>query len=106
VSFRSAGKGRSKALDGNPLVFSACPSLGVVQALVSARAVTPASIERARDDIRRCGGHLIVERCPDALAREVDVWGPPASGMELASGLKQVLDPKRRFNPGRFVGRL
>lgn len=36
----------------------------------------------------------------------VERWGPPRADFDLQHALKQSLDPKNTFNPGRFVGRL
>jgi glycolate oxidase FAD binding subunit len=49
------------------------------------------------------GGQVIVLRCPAAWKAEVSVWGPPRGDAALMRAVKEKLDPRRLFNPGRFV---
>jgi glycolate oxidase FAD binding subunit len=87
--------------------FLAHPSLGVVRVLYAASGSPEArDLVAARRAVEACGGRMIVEACPDSLAREAEIWGSAGSGFELMSGLKDALDPDRRFNPGRFAGGL
>jgi glycolate oxidase FAD binding subunit len=55
---------------------------------------------------RQHGGHLFVERLPAEHKREIDVWGEPPAPLELQRRVKQALDPRLVFSPGRFAGRL
>jgi glycolate oxidase FAD binding subunit len=48
-------------------------------------------------------GNLIVTRCPSAWKRALPVWGRPGSDIELMRQVKEQLDPRRLFNPGRFI---
>ena len=71
-------------------------------------------IRRLRKAAGGLGGSVVVEQCPLALKRELDVWGDLSSGMdpEVDSGmeimrrLKNKFDPNRTLNPGRFIGGL
>lgn len=71
-------------------------------------------IGRLRKAAGDLGGSVVVEQCPLALKRELDVWGDLSSGMdpEVDSGmeimrrLKNKFDPNRTLNPGRFIGGL
>lgn len=59
------------------------------------------------DKAARVGGSFIIERMPDILrARDTPVWLPLLSDFPLMQRLKTTLDPKRVWNPGRFIGRL
>jgi len=49
---------------------------------------------------------LVVERLPEELKREIDVFGEPPGGFGLMKRIKEKLDPKGILSPGRFVGRL
>jgi FAD/FMN-containing dehydrogenase len=49
-------------------------------------------------------GHLIVEAAPPDLKKKIDVWGELRGDYAIMRRLKQEIDPKRIFNPGRFVG--
>jgi glycolate oxidase FAD binding subunit len=52
------------------------------------------------------GAHLVLERCPDALAETVEVWRPLPAALPLMRRMKQALDPAGTLAPGRFVGRI
>ena len=59
---------------------------------------------RLREEVGRCMGHLVVERCPLELKRRIDVWGDSAEGMTIMRRIKRELDPAGILNPGRFAG--
>jgi glycolate oxidase FAD binding subunit len=48
-------------------------------------------------------GNVIVLRCPPAWKRSLPVWGVPRGDGWLMQEVKGKLDPRRLFNPGRFV---
>ena len=50
------------------------------------------------------GGSAIVERCPAAVKRNIDVWGDSPQGIEIMRRIKEKFDPSGILNPGRFVG--
>jgi FAD/FMN-containing dehydrogenase len=50
------------------------------------------------------GGNLLVESCPPAIKKRVDVWGQPRSDYRIMRRLKEQIDPTGILNPGRFVG--
>jgi FAD/FMN-containing dehydrogenase len=50
--------------------------------------------------------HVTIPWCPLALKRRIPVWGPPRSDFALMEKMKQVFDPHRILNPGRYVGGL
>jgi glycolate oxidase FAD binding subunit len=47
-------------------------------------------------------GAVVVERCPPAWKRSVPVWDAQTQGW-LMRAVKEQFDPRRTFNPGRFV---
>jgi glycolate oxidase FAD binding subunit len=49
------------------------------------------------------GGHVVVRRCPAAWKDAAFVWGPPRGDVWLMRKIKEQLDPRGLFNPGRFV---
>ena len=53
-------------------------------------------------DALRRSFSVIVERSPIAI----DVWGPKPNSFPIMEQLKLRFDPRRRLNPGRFVGGL
>ena len=48
-------------------------------------------------------GGVIVPRCPPEWKSTLSVWGPPPSDAWLMRDVKAKFDPKRIFNPGRFI---
>jgi glycolate oxidase FAD binding subunit len=51
-----------------------------------------------------CSGNVVVTRCPTAWKSVLPVWGRPTGDRELMKAVKEKLDPRGIFNPGRFVG--
>lgn len=48
-------------------------------------------------------GNVIVRHCPPAWKASLPVWGRPRADAWLMRTVKQHLDPRGLFNPGRFV---
>jgi glycolate oxidase FAD binding subunit len=86
------------ARGGNGIAYAAldAPADGVELA---------STLRRARTRVATLGDNasLVVERCPTAVKRGLDVWGDPGSGVQLMRALKQQLDPRGTLNPGRYV---
>ncbi len=66
--------------------------------------------ERAREILNgalaaatAAGGNVVVLRCPPDWKASLPVWGAPRGDAWLMRRVKEQLDPRRRFNPGRFV---
>jgi glycolate oxidase FAD binding subunit len=53
---------------------------------------------------RKGQGSVIVPRCAPEWKSTLDVWGPVPGDAWLMREVKAKFDPKRIFNPGRFVG--
>jgi glycolate oxidase FAD binding subunit len=70
--------------------------------LERAVAVTEALLEAAA----RAAGNVILPRCPAEWKRVLPVWGRPRGDLWVMRRVKDQFDPKRLFNPGRFVGGL
>jgi glycolate oxidase FAD binding subunit len=49
-------------------------------------------------------GSVIVLDCPPAWKSLLDVWGRSRADVALMREIKNKLDPRNLFNPGRFVG--
>ena len=56
--------------------------------------------------VARRGGHRVIERAPVAVKRRCEVWGPVGDNFAVMQALKASYDPRRRLNPGRFIGGL
>ena len=64
------------------------------------------TIGRIRELAGEAGGFTVVERCPLAAKKEIDVWGGPPQGIQIMRRIKQQFDPLGVLNPGRFVDRI
>jgi glycolate oxidase FAD binding subunit len=51
-------------------------------------------------------GNVILLRCPPAWKAALPVWGAPRGDLWLMRRVKEQLDPRRLFNPGRFIDAL
>jgi glycolate oxidase FAD binding subunit len=49
------------------------------------------------------GGNMIVSRCPPAWNSALPIWGRSTLDRRMMRAVKDKLDPRRVFNPGRFV---
>jgi hypothetical protein len=49
------------------------------------------------------GGAVTLPRCPPAWQTTLPVWGAPRGDWPLMRRVKDALDPRRLFNPGRFL---
>lgn len=69
---------------------------------------TREALVRARGELERRGGSLVIEAAPDASddAVALDTWGTPPPSFPLMRQLKARFDPQARLNPGCFVGGL
>lgn len=56
-----------------------------------------------REFVRGRGGHLVIQRGSRQLRTKVDVWGPPRAEVAAMHKLKEMFDPNRILNPGRFI---
>jgi FAD/FMN-containing dehydrogenase len=52
------------------------------------------------------GARPMIEWCPTALKRDVNIWPPPGSDQPIAERLKKLFDPQGILAPGRFLGGL
>ncbi len=89
-----------------PLLLQAHAGSGVVLG----HAATDLTPERAAALLRSLRGlavtgqgQVVVLRCPAAWKRQLDVWGPPRGDAALMRAVKDKFDPRRLFNPGRFI---
>jgi glycolate oxidase FAD binding subunit len=57
-------------------------------------------------EAEKCGGNIVIRRCPTSWKKDLPVWGRPTNDRELMRRVKQTLDPRNVFNPGRLFGDL
>ncbi len=55
--------------------------------------------------IGRLDGHLLLEKAPDAFKKRRDVYGPFQPAWKVIHRIKDAMDPKGIFSPGRLPGR-
>jgi len=60
----------------------------------------------ARNAARGLGGNMIVQRCPLEVKSSLDVWDDVGSPLDVMRRMKDLADPKKSLNPGRFAGRI
>jgi glycolate oxidase FAD binding subunit len=90
----------------NPPVFHAHAGNGVVIGHLNPEVTlqdAASLIRQAVDAAVACQGNLVLLRCPPAWKKNLPVWGNPRPDNWLMRVVKDKLDPKGLFNPGRFV---
>lgn len=50
------------------------------------------------------GGSVVLERAPESLKRQIEVWGSVGGELAVMQRMKKRFDPEFVMNPGRFVG--
>jgi glycolate oxidase FAD binding subunit len=67
--------------------------------------LTPPSVSAMLEGLRPelAGGAVTLPRCPPAWKATLPVWGAPRGDWPLMRRVKEALDPRGLFNPGRFV---
>jgi FAD/FMN-containing dehydrogenase len=61
--------------------------------------------ERLCGHARDLDGHILLEKAPDDFKKRQDVYGPPRTAWKVMHKVKEALDPKNIFAPGRLPGR-
>ena len=54
----------------------------------------------------RKGGHAVLEKAPDEFKKDLDVFGSTRPEWKVMHRVKDILDPKHIFSPGRMPGRV
>ena len=95
-----------RAASGAHIAFEAHAGNGIVFGHLAE--TNPDAAGSHLDDLLRfageCLGNVVVTRCPTAWKSVLPVWGRPTGDRELMKAVKEKLDPRGIFNPGRFVG--
>jgi glycolate oxidase FAD binding subunit len=60
-------------------------------------------LERLQEAATAAQGNVVILRCPAVWKASLPVWGAPRPDAWLMRAIKEELDPRRLFNPGRFV---
>jgi glycolate oxidase FAD binding subunit len=93
-----------EALEG-PLVLHAHAGSGVVRGHAAGLTLerTRAMLTALTGQAVGAAGNVVLTGCPPQWKRELPVWGHPRGDQGLMRQVKAKLDPRRLFNPGRFV---
>jgi glycolate oxidase FAD binding subunit len=62
-----------------------------------------AMLKRLLELAKAAQGNVVVLRCPAAWKKALPIWGNPRGDFWFMRTIKERLDPRRLFNPGRFV---
>lgn len=84
----------------------AWPTVGVLYASWPRLDDPEATLGRVRQATGEMAGSLVVERCPLAVKRRLDVFGEPPPSFELMRSVKEQFDPQGVLSPGRCLGNL
>jgi glycolate oxidase FAD binding subunit len=60
-------------------------------------------LKELREAVIAAGGNIVLPRCPTKWKRDLPVCGAPRNDLVLMRQVKEQLDPKGLFNPGRFL---
>ena len=63
-------------------------------------------ITRLRALAEKHSATCVIERCPPALKRDIDVFGKAPASLDLMRAIKAEFDPNGVLSPGRMVGRI
>ena len=96
---------RADRLDPRPMLMAHAGN-----GIVHGRFPTDTPVERVRSGLdallrlaHSASGNAVVTRCPSAWKAALPVWGNSTADRKLMRAVKDKLDPRRLFNPGRFV---
>jgi len=68
--------------------------------------MSAAAWNEAGQRLQEMAGHIVLDNAPDEFKYGVDVFGPPREEWKLMHRVKDILDPKHIFAPGRMPGRV
>lgn len=61
-------------------------------------------IHKLTSEATKNEGNMVVESAPSLLKKKISVWGEMRSEYQVMRRLKEEIDPKGIFSPGRFIG--
>ncbi len=94
-----------KANDAGDVSLQAHAGNGIVRGHVGGLALERAQVvlKELRARAREFDGTVVVCRCPSPWKETISIWGDPRADTWLMRRVKETLDPRGLFNPGRFV---
>jgi glycolate oxidase FAD binding subunit len=88
---------------GLPLQAHAGSGIVIGQASEELALESASSLLAALTEAVGVAGNVIVLRCPSEWKPRLPIWGRPRGDAWLMRQVKDKLDPRRLFNPGRFL---
>ena len=79
---------------------------GCGRVLAGSRDLNDASWHEIGQRLRGLAGHAVLEKSPDEFKARNDVFGPQRPEWDLMHRVKDILDPKHIFSPGKMPGRV
>jgi len=79
---------------------------GCGRVLAGSRDLSDASWHEIGQRLQELAGHAVLEKSPDEFKTRNDVFGPQRPEWALMHRVKDILDPKHVFSPGRMPGRV
>jgi FAD/FMN-containing dehydrogenase len=79
---------------------------GCGRVLAGSRDLNDASWHEIVQRLRELAGHAVLEKSPDEFKARNDVFGPLRPEWDLMHRVKDILDPKHIFSPGKMPGRV
>lgn len=62
-----------------------------------------AMLQELQREAEAAQGNVVVLHCPSAWKSGLPVWGSPRGDLAVMRTVREKLDPRRLFNPGRFL---
>ncbi len=89
---------------------AACPErifadFGCGRVRTGMRELSEEAWERLCGYAAKQGGHILLEKAPDEFRKRRDVYGPFQPAWKVMHRIKEAMDPKGIFAPGRLPGR-
>ena len=79
---------------------------GCGRILAGSSEVSEGSWHEIGQRLRELAGHAVLEKSPDEFKTRNDVFGPPRPEWNLMHRVKDILDPKHIFSPGKMPGKV
>lgn len=75
---------------------------GLIRVFVNSTEQATRLVPLLRKEAEANGGRLIIENAPPEFKNTFEVWGNAGDGAAISQRIKQQIDPRGMFSPGRF----
>ncbi|MBI4674892.1 MAG: FAD-binding oxidoreductase [Chloroflexi bacterium] len=87
-----------------PRIFAHAALASIYAAVNGDDAALEAFVSKLRAQVHELHGHVVVERAPSTLRKNINAWDDTGAALKLMQSIKRKFDPNNILNPGRFVG--